>query len=126
MLDALEEHMPEGVNGPTRRAVCSCGSTLREDLSTVDMFQEAIDQKVAFVPGFSFFPCGGGENTMRLNFSNSTPEQINEGIGRLSMVVKEHMTHVHSDNSNGASFQTSLKTKTDYIIVVARFFAGIL
>jgi 2-aminoadipate transaminase len=40
------------------------------------------------VPGASFYPCGGGENTMRLNFSNATPDKINEGIARLARVVR--------------------------------------
>ena len=31
--------------------------------------------------------CGGGQNTMRLNFSNAKPEQIREGISRLGKVL---------------------------------------
>jgi 2-aminoadipate transaminase len=94
MLDALEEHMPEGVNWTHPKGGLFLWVTMPDGMRTIDMFQEAIDQKVAFVPGASFFPCGGGENTMRLNFSNSTPEQINEGIGRLSRVVKEHLVRM--------------------------------
>jgi 2-aminoadipate transaminase len=57
-------------------------------MSSVELFKEAVKRKVAFVPGGSFYPCGGGENTMRLNFSYPTPEKINEGIARLSEAIK--------------------------------------
>jgi 2-aminoadipate transaminase len=35
---------------------------------------------------------GSGTNTMRLNFSNSSEEQIEEGIKRLSVVIKEQIS----------------------------------
>jgi 2-aminoadipate transaminase len=41
------------------------------------------------VPGAPFFPCGGGQHTLRLNFSNATPEKIREGIERLGRVFRE-------------------------------------
>jgi len=53
--------------------------------------KEALKVNVAYVPGASFHPVGGGENTMRLNFSFSNPQTINEGIGRLGRVFKEHL-----------------------------------
>jgi 2-aminoadipate transaminase len=49
----------------------------------------AIAKKVAFVPGRSFHPRGGGLNTMRLNFSYCKPEVIDEGIARLANVFEE-------------------------------------
>jgi 2-aminoadipate transaminase len=60
-------------------------------MSSVDIFKDAVEQRVAFVPGESFYALDGGHNTMRLNFSNATPEMINEGIGRLARVVKKCM-----------------------------------
>jgi 2-aminoadipate transaminase len=44
---------------------------------------------VAFVPGTAFYPDGGGRHTMRLNFSNAQPEQIEIGIRRLGKVLAE-------------------------------------
>jgi len=41
------------------------------------------------VPGAAFHPTGGGENTMRLNFSYSDPDTIREGITRLGTTLKE-------------------------------------
>jgi 2-aminoadipate transaminase len=46
---------------------------------------------VAFVPGAAFHPTGGGENTMRLNFSFCNPETIREGVTRLGYVLKEQL-----------------------------------
>jgi 2-aminoadipate transaminase len=91
MLDALEEHMPEEVNWTHPEGGLFLWATLPETIKTRDFFHKALDKNVAFVPGESFFAEGGGENTMRLNFSNAKPDMINEGIGRLSIVIKDHL-----------------------------------
>jgi DNA-binding transcriptional MocR family regulator len=44
---------------------------------------------VAFVPGQEFFPDGSGSNTARLNFSNASLENIEEGIRRIGAVLQE-------------------------------------
>jgi len=91
MLDSLEEHMPEGVKWTRPQGGLFLWLTLPEHMSSVDIFKDAVEQRVAFVPGESFYALDGGHNTMRLNFSNATPEMINEGIGRLARVVKKCM-----------------------------------
>ena len=45
--------------------------------------------KVAYVPGYAFYPNGGGENTLRLNFSNAKEDSIVLGIERLGKLFKE-------------------------------------
>jgi len=55
------------------------------------LLERCVEKKVAFVPGTAFYPCGGGENTMRLNFSNATPEMIREGVARLGEAIREMM-----------------------------------
>ena len=91
MLESLEEHMPTGVRWTHPLGGLFLWVELPDYMRSVDIFKEAVEQKVAFVPGESFYPCGGGHNTMRLNFSNSTPEKINEGIARLARVVRQHI-----------------------------------
>ena len=91
MLDSLEEHMPEEVRWTHPDGGLFLWATLPETISTREFFNDALDKKVAFVPGESFFAEGGGENTMRLNFSNAKPEMINEGISRLGLVIKDHL-----------------------------------
>jgi DNA-binding transcriptional MocR family regulator len=45
------------------------------------------------VPGFAFYAdAGHGRNTMRLNFSNAMPEQIEEGIRRLGNLLKTRIS----------------------------------
>jgi 2-aminoadipate transaminase len=89
MLDALEEHMPEGVHWTHPLGGLFLWATLPEQLKSSEILKEAVKEKVAFVPGDSFYPNGGGQNTMRLNFSHSNPEMINEGMARLGRVVKK-------------------------------------
>ena len=91
MLESMEEHMPAGVRWTRPQGGLFLWTSLPENLSAVNVLQEAVQHKVAFVPGFSFFPRGGGENTMRLNFSNATPDRINEGIARIARVIREQM-----------------------------------
>jgi 2-aminoadipate transaminase len=91
MLDTLEEHMPEGVRWTKPDGGLFLWVTLPDGLNAQDLFTDAVEKKVAFVPGVQFFAEGGGHNCMRLNFSNATPERINEGIRRLSDVVKNHL-----------------------------------
>ena len=60
-------------------------------MNSTELLAKAVDQKVAFVPGSPFHPLGGGDNTMRINFSNATSEQIEEGVKRLAAVIKAAM-----------------------------------
>ena len=93
MIDTLEEHMPEGVKWTHPKGGLFLWVNLPESLDSQDLFKDAVKEKVAFVPGSPFFAEGGHHNTMRLNFSNACPEKINDGIGRLARVVKEHLAH---------------------------------
>ncbi len=91
MLEALEEHL-SGIASWTRPSGgLFLWVTLPDFIKTSDMLASAIDAKVAYVPGRGFFPYHGGENSMRLNFSYPEPEQVWEGIRRLSKVVKREV-----------------------------------
>ncbi len=61
------------------------------EIDTKKMLPEAIKEGVAYVPGASFFANGMGWNTMRLNFSYPTPEEIDEGVKRLSDLIKRKL-----------------------------------
>lgn len=95
MMDSLSEHMPEDTKWTHPKGGLFLWVTLPASLDAQDLFEDAVAEKVAFVPGTSFFAEGGGHNTMRLNFSNACPEKINEGIARLSSVVKKHLAKQH-------------------------------
>lgn len=91
MLGALDSAFPPGTDWTHPEGGLFLWSTVPDGMNTADLLKAAVEQNVAFVPGASFFPCGGGENTMRLNFSNATPELIREGIYRLGRVLTEQM-----------------------------------
>lgn len=91
MLKALETYMPdeEGVSWTKPEGGLFVWMRLPKGIDTAKMLQSAIEHKVAYVPGAAAFVDGGGQNTMRLSFSLGTPETIDEGIRRLSVVVAE-------------------------------------
>jgi len=60
----------------------------QEHLHTAALLKEAVKKGVAFVPGEQFFVNEPKQNTMRLNFSHSTPEKIKLGMDRLVEVFK--------------------------------------
>jgi len=91
MLKALEEFMPDGVQWTHPQGGLFLWVVLPETIKTSEIFPVAVEKRVAFVPGSPFYPLGGGENTMRLNFSCMRPELIVEGIKRLSEVIKSYL-----------------------------------
>lgn len=91
MLDTLSEHMPDEVSWTHPKGGLFLWVTLPECIDSTKLLKESVKKKVAFVPGNSFFPQGGGKNTMRLNFSNAVPEKINEGIARLASSIKQFL-----------------------------------
>jgi 2-aminoadipate transaminase len=113
MLQALEEFFPPTVTWTHPQGGLFLWVTLPHGLDMKAIFNSALEQNVAFVPGDSFYanggrtndgrsndgPSNGGRNNdgregsrhMRLNFSNAAPPDIREGIRRLSMALKSHL-----------------------------------
>lgn len=60
---------------------------LPEDTDVAHLFELAAEMGVAFVKGTDFL-IEGGENTLRLAYSGVTPEQIDEGVGRLAEALR--------------------------------------
>ena len=92
-LDALEDNFPEemGVTWTRPEGGLFLWLTVPEKINTMDLFMKAIEDKVAFVPGEIFFPKKHiRHNSMRINFSYPTKEQIIEGVRRLSAVVQKY------------------------------------
>jgi 2-aminoadipate transaminase len=91
MLRALDRHAPLGVRWTRPWGGLFLWATLPAGFDTLKLLDEAIAERVAFVPGAAFYPCGGGERTMRLNFSYAAPNVIEEGIKRLSKVIERKL-----------------------------------
>jgi 2-aminoadipate transaminase len=60
--------------------------SLPAGISSHRVFEEGIKKKVAVLPGHPFYIDGGGDDTIRMNFSAASEEQIVEGIHRLARV----------------------------------------
>jgi 2-aminoadipate transaminase len=88
MVSMIEEHFPEEIKCTKPEGGMFLWVTLPENISSLDLFKLATKENVAFVPGKAFYVDGGGGNTLRLNFSNSDEEKIEEGIKRLAKVIK--------------------------------------
>ncbi|MCQ2437785.1 MAG: PLP-dependent aminotransferase family protein [Clostridia bacterium] len=64
---------------------------LPEGMDASAVFAKAVENKVAFVPGISFYPENGNKRALRLNYSMCEPPVIKEGMTRLANVIKEMM-----------------------------------
>src|SRR5512146_2540666 len=89
MFEMMEEMFPAGVSWSKPHGGMFLWGILPEGMDAAEVLKRAIEKKVAFVPGAAFHPRGGGENTMRLNFSYCAPDTIREGITRLATTLKE-------------------------------------
>jgi 2-aminoadipate transaminase len=89
MLETMEELFPSEVHWTHPLGGMFLWGILPEGMDAAEVLKLAIERKVAFVPGESFHPNGGGKNTMRINFSYSNPEAIREGVTRLGTLFKE-------------------------------------
>jgi 2-aminoadipate transaminase len=88
MVHMIQETFPPEVTITRPDGGMFLWATLPPGFSTMDLFQIAIKENVAFVPGDPFYTDGCGSNTMRLNFSNSDEDHIIEGITRLSKAIR--------------------------------------
>lgn len=90
MLKAMDAHFPtEGVSWTKTQGGMFTWASMPPRVDTVKMLETAIEQKVAFVPGKPFFVGDKGQNTMRLNFTHPTVENIHTGIERLGGIMEE-------------------------------------
>jgi len=87
MLGCLES-FPSGVRFTHPQGGLFIWAELPEKIDAVKMLSSAVERKVAYVPGTYFCVDGGHLNTIRLNFSNSTPEQIETGMNTLKEIVE--------------------------------------
>ncbi len=89
MMNAMKEYFPEVVKYTYPKGGLFTWVVFPEHINARELMAEAIKRNVACVPGGSFFPNGGHENTIRVNYSNMPEDKIIEGIKRLSEVIKE-------------------------------------
>ncbi|WP_321422180.1 PLP-dependent aminotransferase family protein [uncultured Methanobacterium sp.] len=89
MVHSIRKYFPEGVKHTSPQGGMFLWVTLPEGTSAMELFELAMEENVAFVPGETFYTENPEKNTMRLNFSNSSVEEIEEGIKRLGNAIKK-------------------------------------
>ncbi|HUI74716.1 MAG TPA: PLP-dependent aminotransferase family protein [Candidatus Acidoferrum sp.] len=100
MLQALEQYFPAEVTWTRPKGGLFLWVTLPDGMNANELFQEALKQNVAFVSGDSFFAPDAQEyepsRHLRLNFSHARPEEIRDGIRRLSVAVKSQLEQLRA------------------------------
>ncbi|MGA2640393.1 MAG: PLP-dependent aminotransferase family protein [Spirochaetia bacterium] len=86
MVSAVKSLFPPEVSCTEPEGGMFLWMTLPRGMSAMTFFEKGLAEKVSFVPGAAFFSSGGGENTLRLNFSNCGEAMIEEGMTRLARV----------------------------------------
>jgi 2-aminoadipate transaminase len=102
MLAAMEKYFPADTHWTRPEGGLFLWVTFPEDIDAAVLLEKAIENDVAFVPGFAFYPGSettNGRNSGRFNFSNATPEQIEIGIRRLGQVLHDMSSDLASKSA---------------------------
>ncbi len=89
MLAMLEKEMPETVTWTRPEGGLFLFLKLPENIDATALCGKALEKGVAYVAGSLFHPDGSGRNTIRLNYSFTTPEKIRKGISILAGLIRE-------------------------------------
>jgi 2-aminoadipate transaminase len=87
MIAMIREKFPDSVDYTEPEGGMFIWLTLPDGISSTKVFEQALKEGVAVLPGTPFYTDGGGGNTLRLNFSNSTEQKIITGMERFSKVL---------------------------------------
>lgn len=91
MLEAIEEHFPDGAMWTVPAGGFYVWVTLPEWIDTRALLAKAVEHRVAYVPGTAFYPDGRGVNQLRLAFCYPSEDRIREGIARLGGLLEEEL-----------------------------------
>jgi len=88
-VKTMEKTFPKGITFTRPQGGLFSWVELPANINARDVLVKSLERNVAFVPGGSFFPNGGKENTFRINFSNMPENRIVKGLERLAEVLCE-------------------------------------
>lgn len=91
MLAALAEFFPAGVEWTKPDGGMFIWVTLPAHMDSTALLAEAIEHKIAFVPGASFYANAPRQNTFRLSFVTVPPEKIRAGMEVLGKLIARHL-----------------------------------
>lgn len=87
MLEALKKYMPKGVSWTTPTGGMFIWVTLPKNIDTKILYHRALEQNIAFVPGYIFSPTQKKSSCLRLSYALPTIGQINMGIEQLAKLT---------------------------------------
>lgn len=88
MLRALERHLPPGARWTVPDGGLYLWVRLPEGLSASVLYDAALAHGVVVAPGGAYFPDGGDQPYIALNFAAQPPERIEEGVRRLGHAMR--------------------------------------
>lgn len=99
MLSALEQHFPESARWTKPTGGMFIWVELPQQVQTTELLNRCVREiQIAFIPGIAFSVASSyperknghlANNCLRLNFSNSSPEQIEQGIAQLGQLLHD-------------------------------------
>jgi len=90
MLDSMAKYLPPFIQYTKPQGGIFTWLWLPEDMNADQLFDKAKEHKVTFIPGSKFYPSRQEKtNNLRLNFTYSSMEQIEQGMERLGVLMNE-------------------------------------
>jgi 2-aminoadipate transaminase len=91
MLDAMDQHFPKEATWTKPDGGMFIWVELPQHINAMELLDEAIKHKIAFVPGAPFYANEPATNTLRLSFVTVAPDRIRAGIEVLGKLIKARM-----------------------------------
>ena len=91
MIDAIDRYFPKEITTTKPEGGMFLWGKLPDGKDSMALFEEAVKEKVVFVPGDPFYTQKGSKNCFRMNYSCVDPETIVVGVERMAKAVKRFM-----------------------------------
>ncbi len=88
MLAALARHLPPGARWTVPDGGLYLWVRLPDGVSALALYEAALALGVVVAPGGAYFPDGGDQPFIALNFAAQPPERIEEGVRRLGAALR--------------------------------------
>lgn len=89
MQEALAEHLGDIATWTDPHGGFFLWVTLHNGVDTEQLFEVALAEGVAFIPGPAFSPAGRFHDALRLCFASTAPERTKEGVTRLRRAIDQ-------------------------------------
>jgi DNA-binding transcriptional MocR family regulator len=89
MLESLKKHMPEGVRWSVPKGGFYIWVSLPPHMDASDLLEKSLRRGAAFVIGKAFDPAGRKNDCLRLSFSHTPEEKIEEGLKKIALAMRD-------------------------------------